>query len=97
MNVSKMNITQGGAQLKMRDTTLKGKPQSMVLSNGCPKVVMKMVLEECGTDTENMKAADMGLIVGGNDNFKHKNCTQIFTGCKRTEVYYVHSQFSLCS
>ena len=62
MNVSKMNITQGGAQLKTRDTTLKGKPQSMVLSNGRPKV-MKMVLEECGTDTENMKAADMGLIV----------------------------------
>jgi len=53
----------------MRDTTWEGKRQRMVLTDGRPKG-MKRVLEERGVDTENMKAADMRLILGGHDDFK---------------------------
>ena len=71
LNVAKMNVKPGGAQPKMRDTIWAGKKQSMVLSNGRPKG-MKMVLEERGIDTENMKAADMRLVLGGHDDFKYE-------------------------
>ena len=55
----------------MRDTTWKGKRQRMVLPDGRPKG-MKKVLEERGVDTENMKVSDMRLILGGHDDFKYK-------------------------
>lgn len=89
LNVNKMNVKPGGTQPKMRDTTWEGKRQRMVLPDGRPKG-MKRVLEERGVDTENMKAADMRLILGGHDDFKYeKTALEHFMASKGHRCYYI--------
>lgn len=63
LNVNRMNVNPGGAQPIMRDTLWNGKVQRMVLPNGQPKG-MRLVLQERGVDTSQMKAADMCLVLG---------------------------------
>ena len=61
----------------------------MVLPDGRPKG-MKRVLEERGVDTENMKAADMRLILGGHDDFKHeKTALEHLMAAKGHRCYYI--------
>ena len=71
LNVNRMNVGSGGAQPPMRDTVWDGRTQRMVLADGKPKG-MKIVLEERGIDTSGMKAADMRLVLGNHDDFKHE-------------------------
>ena len=52
-----MNIGPGGKQPIMRDTTWNGALQTMVRADGKAKG-MKMILEERGVDTKNMRAED---------------------------------------
>ena len=71
LNVKRMNVKPGGAQAAMRNTCWNGKPQIMVSPDGRPKG-MKLVLEERGVDTTEMKAADMALVLGNHHDFKHE-------------------------
>ena len=58
LNVNRMNVQLGGAQPRMRDTYYNGRLQRMVLADGTPKG-MKRVLEERGVNVTKMKADDM--------------------------------------
>ena len=60
LDPDKMNISNGGKQPVMHDTTWNGSTQKMTLSDGRQKG-MKMVLEERGVDTHGMNAAQMQL------------------------------------
>ena len=71
LNVSKMNVSPGGAQLRMRDTVWDGKVQKLVLGDGRPKE-MKLILQERGIDTSGMKAADMRLVLASHADFKYE-------------------------
>ena len=53
-----MNVGPGGKQTIMCDTTWNGALQTMVRADGKAKG-MKMILEERGVDTKNMRAEDM--------------------------------------
>ena len=58
LNADKMNVGPGGKQTIMCDTTWNGALQTMVRADGKAKG-MKMILEERGVDTKNMRAEDM--------------------------------------
>ena len=58
LNADKMNVGPGGKQPKMRDTIWGGAVQRMIDNTGTPKG-MKVVLEERGVDTTNMRLKDM--------------------------------------
>ena len=52
----------GGEQAVMHDTVWTGKPQKLVDSAGVPKS-MKRILEECGINTQMLKADDIWVIM----------------------------------
>ena len=58
LNADGMNVKPGGKQPVMRATMYGGKFQEMVLENGTPKG-LKKVLEERGVCTDKMKREDM--------------------------------------
>ena len=58
LNIERMNFNPGGMQPIMRDTVWNGQIQRMVLPDGTPKG-MKKVLEERGVDTMGMKAPQL--------------------------------------
>ena len=71
LNASRMNVKPGGKQPVMHDTVYNGKLQKMVLSDGTPKG-MKIVLEERGVNTRNMKAEDMRIALQDMHDFKYE-------------------------
>ena len=68
LNASRMNMRPGGKQPCMRDTVWAGRVQRMVDDDGVPKG-MKAVLEECGVNTEQMRADDMRTVLSFHDDF----------------------------
>ena len=69
LNADKMNVGPGGKQPIMCDTTWNGALQTMVQADGKVKG-MKMILEERGVDTKNMRAEDMRKKLKTYSNFK---------------------------
>ena len=70
---SQMNVNPGGSQPKMRTSRydVNGRPQSMVLENGQPKG-MKRLLEEREVDVRGMKKEDMQGRLNEFDDFKNE-------------------------
>ena len=68
LNVDRMNVSDGGKQPFMRDTTWNGQVQRMVLEDGRQKG-MKRVLEERGVNTYKMKADEMRKQLKKYDDF----------------------------
>ena len=58
LNADKLNVGPGGKQPKMRNTIWGGRVQRLVDNDGIPKG-MKLVPEERGVDTSNMRAKEM--------------------------------------
>ena len=58
LNADKLNVGPGGKQPKMRNTIWGGRIQRLVDNDGIPKG-MKLVPEERGVDTSNMRAKEM--------------------------------------
>ena len=71
LNADKMNVSPGGKQPIMRDTTWNGALQTMVRADGKAKG-MKMILEERGVDTKNMRAEDMRKKLTTYSDFKNQ-------------------------
>ena len=71
LNADKMNVGPGGKQPIMRDTTWNGALQTMVRADSKAKG-MKMILEERGVDTKNMRAEDMRKKLKTYSDFKNQ-------------------------
>ena len=71
LNDDKMNVGPGGKQPIMRDTTWNGALQTMVQADGRAKG-MKMILEERGVDTKNMRAEDIRKKLKTYSDFKNQ-------------------------
>ena len=69
LNVNNMNVKPGGKQAVMHDTVRAGKSQKHVDSAGVPKG-MKIILEECGINTQTLKGDDMRVILANYDDFR---------------------------
>ena len=71
LNVNRMNVNPGGSQPRMRETVWNGTVQKMILPDGKPKG-MKKVLEERGVDVRKMKAQDMRKKLREMHDFKYE-------------------------
>ena len=71
LNVNRMNVRSGGAQPKMRDTMWMGRVQKMVLPDGTPKG-MKKVLIERGINVTKMIAEQMRNELQKMPDFKYE-------------------------
>ena len=71
LNVNRMNVQPGGAQPRMRDTYYNGRLQRMVLADGTPKE-MKRVLEERGVNVTKMKVDDVREKLHSMHDFKYE-------------------------
>ena len=69
LNVSHMNVRDGGKQPIMRDTVWNGEVQKMVNENCSPKG-MRTVLEERGVDTKGMNASKLREVLGQHPDFR---------------------------
>ena len=70
LNVSHMNVKEGGKQPVMRDTMWNGEVPKMLDDDGIPKG-MKRVLEERGVDTKGMNAIKMREELGQHPDFSN--------------------------
>ena len=89
LNVRKMNVRPGGAQPTIRDTMWGRRVQKMVMDDGTPKG-MKMILEERGTNTTNMNADDMRVVLANHEDFRNeKTIVEHFLESRGHIVYFL--------
>ena len=89
LNAKAMNVKPGGAQPSMRDTVWAGKVQKMVLDDGTPKG-MKRVLEERGINTSRMLADDMRIVLSFHEDFrKEKTIVEHYLNGRGHKVMFI--------